>query len=83
MLAHYRDDRSRLRTFCRCGGSSLDSDAGTSNHTTVGALHDPKPIPSFHIAATDRSACEYIGGQEPQLAPTSISRSGGHDGTAP
>jgi hypothetical protein len=37
-LAHYRDDESRLRTFCRRCGSCLYYDAGRTYHVVVGVV---------------------------------------------
>ena len=40
LLAHYRDDEGRLRTFCRRCGSHLYYDTGRRYHVTAGVLDE-------------------------------------------
>jgi hypothetical protein len=53
-MAHYRDDESTVRTFCRRCGSCLYQDLGTTYYVSAGVLRDLTLQPTFAIQPEQR-----------------------------
>lgn len=56
LMAHYRDDSSVIRTFCRRCGSSLYQDTGTTYYVSAGALEGLQTVSSLHLLAEHEPA---------------------------
>ncbi|HEY1653412.1 MAG TPA: GFA family protein [Acidimicrobiales bacterium] len=67
LVAHYRDDRTTVRAFCRYCGSSLYQDTGSSYLVAAGILHDLKLVPALHIHTSQKAVWEHIDGDAPQF----------------
>lgn len=83
LMAHYRDENSELRTFCRRCGSSLYQDTGTTYYIAAGVLRNLILTPTFHIHVADWATWEEIHDDLPQFAEMPIARTSGHDGRTP
>lgn len=75
LIAHYRDEGSSMRAFCRRCGSSLYHDNGTSYRVGAGVLHDLKLTPTFHIHVAHKAPWDEIAGDAPQFAAMETARS--------
>lgn len=76
LLAHFRDQDSRLRTFCRRCGSSLYYDAGTAYHVAAGVLRGFTLAPAFHVEVAHTAAWDRITDHTPQFADLAAVRAG-------
>lgn len=73
-MAHYRDDSSMVRAFCRYCGSSLYQDTGTSYYVGAGVLQDLQLTPGFHINVAHKASWDQIAGDAPQFAQMLLGR---------
>jgi hypothetical protein len=53
-MAHYRDENSTMRAFCRRCGSGLYQDTGTTYYVSAGVLRDLTLQPAFHLHLADK-----------------------------
>lgn len=67
LMAHYRDETSELRTFCRRCGASLYHDSGSTYFVCAGVLQDLALRPTFHIHVADTAAWDGIAGDAAQF----------------
>ena len=60
LMAHYRDDGSAIRAFCRRCGSSLYQDTGNTYYVSAGALEDLHMSPTFDVNTEHQPAWDHI-----------------------